>query len=84
MVDLIHLQHDGIDLFALLEHLGRVVDLACPRDIGHVNHTVEALFQLHERAVAGEVADLALHLRALGVLLLGGIPRIGFELPHAE
>ena len=42
---------------ALLEHLARVADLAGPAHVADVQQAVDALLDLDERAVVGEVAD---------------------------
>ncbi len=84
LVGLVDLEHLGLDIVALLEHFGRVVDLARPRQVGDVNHAVDALFQLHERAVSGEVADLALDAGAGRVLRGDNFPRVGVELADGE
>ena len=49
-----------------------------------MDHAVDAFFQLHERAVSGEVADLALDAGAGRVLARDDFPRIGVELADAE
>ena len=61
-----------------------MIDLARPRHVGDVDHAVNAFFQFDERAVAGEVADLALDLGADGIFRRGVVPRIGFQLADAE
>ena len=61
-----------------------MIDLARPRHVGHVNHAVNALFQFHKRAVAGEVAHLAFDPGADRVFRFGTVPRIGFKLANAE
>ena len=84
LVFAVDLQHLRLDLQPLLQHLGRVVDLAGPGDVGNVDHGVEPLLQPHEGTVAGEVANLAAHLCADLVFLLGQIPRVGVELANAK
>ena len=59
LVLLVDLQHDGLDLVALLEHLARVLDLLGPGDVGDVHQAVDALLDLDEDAEVGDVADLA-------------------------
>ena len=78
------LEDDGLDFVALLEHFARVVDLARPAHVGHVDHAVHAFFQLDERAVVGEVADLALHAGADRILRGHVVPRIRFRLADAQ
>ena len=60
---------DGLDVVALLEDLGGVLDAARPRHVGDVDEAVDALFDLDERAEVGQVADLAGDAAADGVLL---------------
>ena len=62
LVGLVDLEDHGLDFVALLEHFGRVIDLARPGDVGDVDHAVDAFLQFDEGAVAGEVANLALDL----------------------
>ena len=50
-------ENDTLDLFALLHDLGRVRDLLGPRHVRDVQQAVDALLQLDERAVVGQVAD---------------------------
>ena len=49
-----------------------------------MNHAIEALLQLDESAVAGEVADLASETGARGIFLRGFVPGVGFELAQAQ
>jgi len=84
LVGFVDFQHHRFDVLALLEHFGRVIDLAGPGDVGHMNHAIQAIFQFDEGAVAGEVADLALNPGVLRIFLRRLVPRIGFELADAE
>ena len=59
-------------------------NLANPAHVGDMKETVDALFELDERAVIGEVADSALDLRANGILLFDVLPRIVHSLLEAE
>ena len=61
-----------------------MIDLAGPGQVGDVDHAVDAFFELDERAVGGEVADLALDAGAGRVLARDDFPRIGVELADAE
>jgi len=49
-----------------------------------VHHAVDAVFQLDEGAVVGEVAHLAADAGAHGVVVADLLPRIGLELADAE
>ncbi len=61
-----------------------MIDFARPRDVGHVDHAVESLFQFDEGAVTGEIANLALDVSAGRVFLHRLVPRIGFKLADAQ
>ncbi|MPN43414.1 hypothetical protein SDC9_190974 [bioreactor metagenome] len=61
-----------------------MVDLAGPGEIGHVDHTVQTVFELNKRTVAGEVADFALDLRTRRIFLGCQFPGVGFELADGE
>ena len=84
LVGLVDAENDGFDFLALLEHLGRMVDLAGPAEVGHVDHAVDAFFEFDEGAVGGEVAHRAGHLRAHRIAGVDVVPRIRLELTHAE
>ena len=58
--------------------------LRVQRHVGDVDHAVDAFFEFDEGAVGGEVADLALDLRADRVAVLDVVPGIGVELADAE
>src|SRR5579862_490559 len=49
-----------------------------------MNHAVDAFLQFHKRAVAGEIAHLALDAGADGIFLFGVVPRIAFQLTDAK
>ena len=59
LVGLVDFQHDRFDFVALLQHFGRMIDLARPGNVRDVDHAIQAFFQFDESAVAGEVANLA-------------------------
>ena len=80
----IDVENDRLDFLTLLEALGRMVDLARPAHIADVDHTVDTLFELDERTVSREVADLARNLRTGREALLHRIPRIVLGLADAE
>src|SRR5688500_9027885 len=72
------------DVLALLEHLAGVADLLGPRQVRDVEQAVDALLDLHERAVVGDVADLALDHGTGRVLLGHALPGVLLDLLHAE
>ncbi len=80
----VHVEDDRLDLLALLEALRGMVDLARPAHVADVDHAVDALLELDERAVRREVADLALDLRADREAVLHRVPRIRLRLADAE
>ena len=61
-----------------------MVDLARPAHVGDVNHAVDALFEFDKRAVGRQIANLAAHVRANGIVVDCHFPRIFFELAQAE
>ena len=77
-------QDDGLQDISLLDHLVGVADLAGPGHVADMEQAVDALLDLHERAVVGEVADAAPDDGADGVLLLHQIPGVLLDLLHAE
>ena len=80
----VDVEHDGIDLVALLQDLGRVVDLAGPAHVGDVHHAVDALLELDEGTVGGHVAHLAADAGADRVVVADHVPRVGLQLAEAE
>ena len=80
----IHVEHDGVDFVALLHHFGRVIDLAGPRHVRHVDHTVDTFFEFNESTIGGEVAHLTTDAGANWVVVASHFPRIGFQLASAE
>ncbi len=53
LVGLVHFQHHRLHFVALLEHFGRMIDLARPGNVRDMDHAVQAFFQFDEGAVAG-------------------------------
>jgi hypothetical protein len=81
---LVDLEHDALDGVALLQDLVGVRDLLGPRHVADVEQAVDARLDLDERAVVGEVADLAFDHGARGVLLADELPGVDLDLLHAE
>ncbi len=52
-------ENDGLDLLALLQDFGRMLDALGPAQVGDVDEAVDAVFDLDEGAEVGEVADAA-------------------------
>ena len=84
LVRFVDAKHHGFHFVALLEDLRRVVDLARPAQVGHVDHPVNAFFQFHKRTVSGQVADRTAHLRANRVTTVDLVPWVGLQLTHAQ
>src|SRR5688572_17836385 len=61
-----------------------MLDALAPRHVRDVNQAVDVLLDLDEGAELGEVADLALDLRADRILLGQLVPRIALDLLEAE
>src|SRR4051794_1264480 len=80
----VDVQHHRVDHVALLEHFRRMLDPLAPRHVRDVNEAVDLLFHLDEGAELGQVTDLALDLRADGVLVGEVVPRVGFDLLQPE
>src|SRR6202044_623670 len=65
----IDVEQHGLDLVTLLEQLRRVLHALGPAPVPDVDQAVNALFDLHEDAEVGDVANVALHDGARRVLL---------------
>ena len=64
--------------------LGRVDVLVGPVHFGHVDQAFDAVLDLDERAVVGDVRDLAEHARVRRVAAGNVLPRIRAELLEAQ
>ena len=83
-VCLVDFEDNNIKLCAQLRELRRMLNFLRPREVRDVHETINAFFQFNEYAEVGEVAYLALVLRANGIFLFDVLPRIFFELLDAE
>src|SRR5690606_15267849 len=81
---LVHVQHHDLELVADLHHLGRVDVLVGPVHLGHVHQALDARLDLDERAVIGDVGDLAEHAGVGRVAARDVVPRILAQLLEAE
>src|SRR5262249_39163203 len=81
---LVDVEDDAGDLVALGDDLGGVGDLAHPAHVADVQQAVDALLDLDEGAVVGQVADGAADDRALRVALGDLVPGVGLDLLHAQ
>src|SRR3954471_18673921 len=77
-------QDDSLDLVALLHDFRRMLHALGPAHVADVDQSVDAVFDLDERAELGEVADFAFDSRADGILIMELLPWVGGELLHAE
>ena len=84
LIYFVDVDHDGLNFVPFLKRLARMIDLASPAQIGHVNHAIDAFLQLYERPVGSHVANLAFNAAADGEFLLDFIPRIWFELAQTQ
>src|SRR5690606_7648847 len=93
--DLLHAQRDAatllvnvedhdLDLVTDLHDLGRVDVLVGPVHLGHVDQALDARLDLDERAVIGDVGDLAEHAGVGRVAARDVVPRILAQLLEAE
>ena len=80
----VDVQHHDLDFLADLHDLGRVDVLVGPVHFGHVDQAFDALLDLDERAVVGDVRDLAEHARVGRVAARDVLPRIRAELLEAQ
>src|SRR5439155_11039219 len=81
---LVHVEDDAVDLLALADHFAGVADLAHPAHVADVQQAVDALLDLDEGPVVGQVADHAGDLRARRVALGDLVPGVGLHLLDAE
>src|SRR3546814_6895200 len=72
------------DLVANLHDLGRIDVLVGPVHFRNVDQAFDARFDLDERAVIGDVGDLAEQTGAFRITTFDVAPRIGAELLEAE
>ena len=81
---LIHIDDNALDDIALLVELVGVRNLLGPADVADMEKAVDARLDFDERAVVGEVANLAFDDGAGRVLLGDEFPRIDFGLLDTE
>ena len=80
----VHVQHHDLHFVADLHDLGRVDVLVGPVHLGHVHQAFDARLDLDERAVIGDVGDLAEHAGVGRVATGDVVPRILAQLLEAE
>src|SRR5579862_6415158 len=83
---LVDVQHHDFDFLAGMHHLGRIDVLVGPVHLGDVYQTLDAVLDLDERAVVGDVGNLAEDARRGRIAPRDVLPRIGPELlqPQAD
>ena len=81
---LVDLEDHHLDLVAELHDLGRMDVLVGPVHLRDVHQALDARLDLDERAVVGDVGDLAEQARARRVAARQADPRVLAELLHAE
>src|SRR5262249_3349021 len=81
---LIDVEHDARHLVALADDLAGMGHLAHPAHVADVQETVDALLDLDEGAVVGQVAHHAADDRVRRIALGHLVPRIGLHLLHAQ
>src|ERR1035441_2020133 len=77
-------QDDGLDLVALLEHLGGMLHTGRPAQVADVHQAVDAVFDFDERAELSQVTHTAFDRCPHWILVVQRVPWVGGELPHAE
>src|SRR5439155_12270553 len=81
---LIDVEHLARDLVALVDDLAGMGHFAHPAHVADMQQAVDALFDLDERAVVGQVAHDAADDGSRRVALSHLVPRIGLDLLHAQ
>ena len=83
---LVDVEHHDLDFLAGVHDLGRVDVLVGPVHLRDVHQAFDAVLDLDERAVVGDVGDLAEHARVRRVAARDVLPRIRAELlqPQAD
>src|SRR2546429_1681569 len=77
---LVHVQHHHLDFLPGVHHLGGIDVLVGPVHLRDVYQALDAVLDLHERAVVGDVGDLAEHAGTRRVAARDVLPRIRAQL----
>ena len=77
-------KNNALQSVALLDQLGGMRDLLGPAHVGNVQEAIDALFDLHERAVGGQVAHATFDHRTHRVVIVDHVPRVAVRLLHTE
>src|SRR5512139_3669266 len=81
---LVDVEHHDLDFVAQLHDLGGADVLVGPVHFGDVHQALDAFLDLDERAVVGQVGDLAEHAGALRIAAGDADPRVVTQLLQAE
>src|SRR6185437_4768531 len=81
---LIDRKHAAFDRLALFDHFAGMADLAGPAHVADVQQSVDALLDLDERAVVGQVADHARDRSARRIAVGDLVPGVLLGLLHAQ
>jgi hypothetical protein len=81
---LVHVENHDLDFLAGVHNLRGVYVLVGPVHFGHVDQAFDAVLDLHERTVVGNVRDLAEHAGVRRVTAGNVLPRIRSQLLEAE
>src|SRR5256884_362520 len=84
LVALVDVQHDGFDVLALPEHIGRLGDAFRPGKLGDMHQAFDARLQFHEGAVRHEIDNPAFDPGADRILGFDVVPWIGQFLLESE
>src|SRR5262245_3164126 len=80
----IDVEHDGLDIVALLVLVDHLLARALPVEVGEVHHAVDVAVEAEEQTEFGLVLDLALDVGARRIFLDEHLPRIAHGLLEAE
>ncbi len=81
---LVDIEHHDFDFLAGVHDLGRIDVLVGPVHLRDVHQALDAVLDLDEGAVVGDVGDLAEHARVGRIAARDVLPRIGAELLQAQ
>src|SRR5207253_1605596 len=80
----VDIEHHHLDLLASRDDLAGMHVLLGPAHLGDMDEALDPGLQFDKGAVVGDVGDAAFEFGAGRVFELDALPRIGFELLHAE
>src|SRR5579885_2045964 len=80
----VDVEHHDFDLLRGRDDLAGMHVLLGPAHLRNMDEPLDARLEFNERAVIGDVRDAALELGAGRIFQLDALPRVSFELFHAE